>query len=114
MLVGGSAPRPGRFTPWKDPLPIVEEAVYGRARNISPKRDSNHESSGPQRSLYTDCHVVSVAYINPVRRVCLLQAVNLANVNLCTHESYITSMVPSTTKTEGEVITVLKVADLFH
>jgi hypothetical protein len=38
---GWSAPRPGRFTPWKDPVPTVQEAGpqgrCGRVRKISPQ-----------------------------------------------------------------------------
>ena len=26
--VGWSTPRPGRFTPWKDPVPVVQEARW--------------------------------------------------------------------------------------
>ena len=43
---GGSAPRPGRFTPGKDPVPIVQEAgwdpgpVWTGAENLAPHRDS--------------------------------------------------------------------------
>jgi hypothetical protein len=39
---GWSTPRPGRFTPWKDPVPIVQEAgwapgsVWTCAKNLAP------------------------------------------------------------------------------
>jgi hypothetical protein len=39
---GWSAPRPGRFTPRKEPVPIVQEAgwapgpVWTRAKNLAP------------------------------------------------------------------------------
>jgi hypothetical protein len=39
---GRSTPRPGRFTPWKDPVPIVYEAgeapgpVWTGAENVAP------------------------------------------------------------------------------
>ena len=42
MWVGGSAPRPGRFTPGKDPVPVVQEAgwapwpVWTGAKNLAP------------------------------------------------------------------------------
>ena len=50
--VGGwSTPRPGRFTPGKDPIPIVQEAECGRVRKIpaptgirSPDRPARRES----------------------------------------------------------------------
>ena len=52
--VGGwSAPRPGGFTPWKDPVPIVQEAgwapgpVWTRAENLAPHRDSIPGPSSP-------------------------------------------------------------------
>jgi hypothetical protein len=44
---GRSTPRLGRFTPGKDPVPIVEEAgwapgqVWTGAENLAPHRDSN-------------------------------------------------------------------------
>jgi hypothetical protein len=43
---GWSAPRPGRFTPGKDPVPIVQEAgwapgpVWKCAKNLAPHLDS--------------------------------------------------------------------------
>ena len=43
---GQSAPRPGRFTPGKDPVPVVQEAgwapgpVWTGAENLAPHRDS--------------------------------------------------------------------------
>ena len=50
---GGSAPRPGRFTPGKDPVPIVQEAgwapgqVWMGAENLAPHRDSIPGPSSP-------------------------------------------------------------------
>jgi len=43
---GWLAPRPGRFTPGKGPIPIVQEdgwasgTVWMRAENLAPNRDS--------------------------------------------------------------------------
>jgi len=52
--VGGwSTPRPGRFTPEKDPVPIVQEAwwapgpVWTGAENLAPHRDSILGPSSP-------------------------------------------------------------------
>ena len=50
---GWSTPRPGRFTPGKDPVPIVWEAgwppgpVWTGAENIAPHRDSIPGPSSP-------------------------------------------------------------------
>ena len=50
---GWSAPRPGRFTPRKDPVPIVQEAgwapgpVWTGAENLAPHRDSIPGPSTP-------------------------------------------------------------------
>ena len=55
LEVGGwSTPRPGRFAPRKDPVPIVEESgwapgpVWTGAENLAPTRDSIPEPSSPQ------------------------------------------------------------------
>ena len=48
---GWSTPRPGRFTPRKDPVPIVQEAgwapgpVWTGAENLATNRDSIPERS---------------------------------------------------------------------
>ena len=50
---GWSAPRPGRFTPGKDPVPIVQEAgwapglVSTGAENLTTHRDSIHGPHSP-------------------------------------------------------------------
>jgi hypothetical protein len=50
---GWSAPRPGRSTPGKDPVPIVQEAgwapgpVWTFAKNLAPHRDSISGTSSP-------------------------------------------------------------------
>ena len=50
---GWSAPRPGRFTLRKDPVPIVQEAgwapgpVWRGAENLTPHRDSIPGPSSP-------------------------------------------------------------------
>ena len=50
---GWSAPRPGRFTPGKDPVPIVQEAgwvpgsVCTGAENLVPQLDSIPGPSSP-------------------------------------------------------------------
>ena len=52
---GWSTPRPGSFTPGKDPLPIVQEAgwapgpVWKGAENLTPLRDSIPGPTSPQR-----------------------------------------------------------------
>jgi len=57
-MVGGlSTPRPGRFTPGKDPVHMVQEAgwapgpVWTGAENLAPKRDS---VPGPSNSQQVD------------------------------------------------------------
>jgi hypothetical protein len=50
---GWSAPRPGHFTPMKDPVPVVQEAgwapvtVWTGAENLAPYRDSIPGPSSP-------------------------------------------------------------------
>ena len=50
---GWSTPRPGRFTPRKDPVPTVQEAgwasepVWTGAENLAPHRDSIPGSYSP-------------------------------------------------------------------
>jgi hypothetical protein len=51
---GWSAPRPGRFTPEKDPVPIVQEAGSGRVRKISSPPEFNPQTVHPVVSRYTD------------------------------------------------------------
>ena len=52
---GWSTPRPGRFTPGKEPVPIVEEAGWATGpgwtgvENLAPHRDSNFGPSSPYR-----------------------------------------------------------------
>ena len=57
--VGGwSAPRPGRFTPGKDPVPIVEEAgwaqgsVWTGAENLGPTGIRSPDRPARSESLY--------------------------------------------------------------
>jgi hypothetical protein len=56
----GSAPRPGRFTPWKDPVPIIQEAGWGpqgrsgQVRKISPPPGFDPRTVQPVASRYTD------------------------------------------------------------
>ena len=63
MEGGWSAPRPGRFTPGKDTLPIVQEAawatepVWTGAENLAPHRDSIPGPSSPVASRYTVCAI---------------------------------------------------------
>ena len=58
--VGGwSMPRPGRFTPGKDPVPILQEAGWpqgrsGRVRKISPPPGFDPRTVQPEASRYTD------------------------------------------------------------
>jgi hypothetical protein len=51
---GWSAPRPGRFTPEKDPVPIAREAWLGRVRKIAPLPGSDPRTVQPVASRYTD------------------------------------------------------------
>jgi hypothetical protein len=56
---GWSAPRPGRFTPRKDPVPIVQEAgwapgpVWRCAKNLAPT-GFDPRTVQPVASRYTD------------------------------------------------------------
>ena len=69
---GWSTPRPVRFTPWKDPVPIVQEAgqaqrsVWTGAENLVPQRNSIPGTSSPQgvaipteldRPILMKCHI---------------------------------------------------------
>jgi hypothetical protein len=56
---GWSAPRPGRFTPGKDPVPIVKEVGWapgraGRMRKISPPPGFDPRTVQTVASPYTD------------------------------------------------------------
>ena len=72
---GRSTPRPGRFTPRKDPVPIVQEAgwapgpVWTGAENLAPQQDSIPGPSDPfrvaiptelSRPTYDNYHTASV------------------------------------------------------
>jgi hypothetical protein len=53
--MGWSTPRPDRFTPWNDPVPIVQEdgwalrPVYTGAENLAPT-----EILSPDRPVHSD------------------------------------------------------------
>ena len=55
---GWSTPRPGRFTPGKDPVPIVQEAgwapgpVWTGAENLAPARIRSPDRPARSESLY--------------------------------------------------------------
>ena len=55
---GWSAPRPGRFTPWKYPLAIVQEAggapgpVWTGAENLAPTWIRSPDRPARSESLY--------------------------------------------------------------
>ena len=55
---GGSAPRPGRFTPGKDTVPIAQEAgwapglVWTGAENLAPNRIRSPDRPARSESLY--------------------------------------------------------------
>ena len=57
---GWSAPRPGRFTPGNDPVPIVQEAgwaaglVWTGAENVAPTGIRSPDGSVLVASSYTD------------------------------------------------------------
>ena len=65
---GWSTPRPGRFTPGKDPVPIVYEAglapglVWTGAENLVNTRI---------RSPYRTCRSKSLCYLIPVPSICM-------------------------------------------
>ena len=55
----GSTPRPGRFTPWKDPVPVVQEAGWApgpvwTCAKISPPPGFDPRTIQPVASRYTD------------------------------------------------------------
>ena len=58
MVVGGSAPRAGHFTPGKDPVPIVQEAgwapgpVWTGAENLDPTGIQSPDRPARSESLY--------------------------------------------------------------
>jgi hypothetical protein len=55
---GWPAPRPGRFTPGKDPVPIVQEAgwapgqVWTCAKSLAPTEIRSPDRPAPSQSLY--------------------------------------------------------------
>ena len=57
---GWSAPRPDRFTPGKDPVPIVQEAgwapgpVWTGAENLAPPPGFDPQTVQPVASRYID------------------------------------------------------------
>jgi hypothetical protein len=51
---GWSAPRPGIFTPGKDPVPTVHDAGSGRVRNISPPPGFDPRTVHSVTSRYTE------------------------------------------------------------
>jgi hypothetical protein len=56
---GWSAPRPGRFTPGKDPVPIVHEAAWASGlvwtgAKISPPPGFGSRTVQPVATSYTD------------------------------------------------------------
>ena len=62
MVGGWSAPRPGRFTPEKDPVPIVREAgwapgpVWTGAENLAPTGIRYPDRPVRRESLYRLSH----------------------------------------------------------
>jgi len=65
MEGGLSAPRPGRFTPRKDPpVPIVQEAgwapgpVWTDAENLAPSHPHRDVIPGPSNAYAVRLHVV--------------------------------------------------------
>ena len=56
--MGWSTPRPGRFTPWKDPVPIVQEAgcapglVWTGAENLATTGIRSPDLPARSKSLY--------------------------------------------------------------
>ena len=55
---GWSAPRPGRFKPWKDPVPIVQEAgwapgpIWTGSENLAPIKIRSPDRPALSESLY--------------------------------------------------------------
>ena len=57
--MGWSTPRPGRFTPWKDLVPILQETEWaqgrsGRVWKMSSPRGFDLRTVQPVSSRYTD------------------------------------------------------------
>jgi hypothetical protein len=74
---GWSAPRPGRFTPGKDPVPILQEAGWAPgpvgtcAKNLAPTGIRSPDRPARSQSLYRLSYralntVGSCEYINPL------------------------------------------------
>ena len=69
--MGGSAPRPGRFTPGKDPVPIVQEAgwapgtVWTGAENLAPNGIRSQDRPARSESLYR------LSYTGPQKAMCM-------------------------------------------
>ena len=74
---GWSTPRPGRFTPGKDPVPIVggPQGRSGRVRKISPPPGFDPRTVQPVASRYTDYAIpdpfTTRAVVNKERKVSL-------------------------------------------
>jgi hypothetical protein len=65
--VGWSTPRPGRFTPGNDPVPIVQETGWpqgrsGRVLKISPPPGFNPRTVQLVASRYTDYAIPAHTY----------------------------------------------------
>ena len=62
---GWSAPRRGRFSPWKDPVTTVQEAgwatgpVWTGAQNLAPQPGFDPRTVEPIASRYTDWSIVA-------------------------------------------------------
>jgi hypothetical protein len=65
---GWSAPRPSRFTPWKDPVPIVQEAgwapgpVWTCAKNLAPIGIWSPDHPARSQSLYQLSYLAHCAW----------------------------------------------------
>ena len=71
---GWSAPRPDRFTPGKDPVPIVQEAgwapqpVWTDAENLAPTGIRSPDCPARSESLYRLSYPGPYCVVNPLAK----------------------------------------------
>jgi hypothetical protein len=76
---GWSAPRPGRFTPGKDPVPIVQEAgwasgpVWTCAKHLAPTGIASPDRLARSQSLYRLSYPVHI-YLQDLGKLILCQS----------------------------------------
>ena len=73
----GSASRPGRFTPGKDPVPIVQEAgwapgpVWTGAENLAPTGVRSPDLPARSQSLYRLSYPAHTGKVGLLERCCI-------------------------------------------